>query len=235
MTKSSPSSLYHRHRFYDFLINKGKLRPGERVLINGASGCVGSACVQLAKHFGAEVTGVCSSSNADLVRDIGADRVIDYNAGDFVEEGPRYDMVVDTVSAALWSRARHALVPNGRMLLIAGNTSDMIFGGLKARLRGKSLIGGIASEADDILRKVVDLAAAGYFNPVIDRSFDFSQMKAAHTHVDTGHKKGNLVVIVNPNSKSKRSADEACELAKMPMSDSLRFWMLHSRSCSVSF
>jgi len=197
---------------YDFLINKGKLRAGERVLINGASGSVGSACVQLAKHFGAEVTGVCSASNVDLVRDIGADRVIDYNAEDFVEEGPQYDMVVDTVGTAPWSRTRHALMPNGRMLMIAGSTSDMILGGLKARLQGKRLVGGVASESVDILRNVVDLATAGDFHPVIDRSFDFSQMIAAHAHVDTGHKKGNVVVTVNPNSKSLRIANGYLQL-----------------------
>jgi NADPH:quinone reductase-like Zn-dependent oxidoreductase len=197
---------------YDFLINKGKLRAGERVLINGASGSVGSACVQLAKHFGAEVTGICSATNADLVRSIGADHVIDYNTQDFTKEGPQYDMVVDTVDTAPWDRARHALVPNGRMLLIAGSTSDMILGWLKARLRGKRLIGGVASESVDILRKVVDLAAAGDFHPVIDRSFDFSQMIAAHTHVDTGHKKGNVVVTVNQISKSPRTADEELRL-----------------------
>jgi NADPH:quinone reductase-like Zn-dependent oxidoreductase len=197
---------------YDFLINKGKLRTGERVLINGASGSVGSACVQLAKHFGAEVTGICSASNADLVRDIGADRVIDYNVEDFTKEGPQYDMVVDTVDTAPWDRARHALVPNGRMLLIAGSTSDMILGWLKARLRGKRLIGGVGSESVDILRKVVDLAAAGDFHPVIDRSFDFSQMIAAHTHVDTGHKKGNVVVTVKSESKARLHAEQDLQL-----------------------
>jgi NADPH:quinone reductase-like Zn-dependent oxidoreductase len=197
---------------YDFLINKGKLLAGERVLINGASGSVGSACVQIAKHFGAEVTGVCSASNADLVRDIGADRVIDYNAEDFVEEGPLYDMVVDTVGTAHWDRARHALVPKGRMLMIAGSTSDMILGWLKARLRGKRLTGGVASESVDILRKVVDLAAAGDFHPVIDRSFDFSQMIAAHTHVDTRHKKGNVVVTVKSQSKARLHADQDLQL-----------------------
>lgn len=191
---------------YDFLINKGKLRTGERVLINGASGSVGSACVQIAKHFGADVTGVCSAANADLVRAIGADRVIDYNAEDFTEEGLQYDVVVDTVGSAPWSKAQHALATNGRMLLIAGNTSDMIFGWLKARLHGKRLIGGVASEAIEVLRKVVELTADGHFHPVIDRSFDFSQMVAAHAHVDTGHKKGNVVVTVASDTKSHRNA-----------------------------
>lgn len=199
---------------YDFLINKGRLRAGERVLINGASGSVGSACVQLAKHFGAEVTGICSATNVDLVRNIGADHVIDYNTQDFTKEGPQYDMVVDTVDTAPWDRARHALVPNGRMLLIAGSTSDMILGWLKARLRGKRLIGGVASESVNILRKVIDLAAAGDFHPVIDRSFDFSQMIAAHTHVDTGHKKGNVVVTIKSQSNAHFHDDEDLQMAE---------------------
>ena len=96
---------------YDFLINKGKQRAGERVFINGTSWSVGSACVQIAKHLGAEVTAVCSAANADLVREIGADHVIDYNTKNFAKDGVRYDMVVDTVGTAPWSRTRHALIP----------------------------------------------------------------------------------------------------------------------------
>ena len=194
---------------YDFLINKGKLRAGERVLINGASGSTGSACVQIAKHFGAEVTGVCSTANIDLVRAIGADHVIDYTAQDFTNDGPQYDIVVDTVGSAPWARAQHALVPHGRMLMIAGRTSDMIFGPLKARLNGKRLIGGVASESVEVLRKIVQMAAEGHFHPVIDRCYDFSQMIAAHAHVDTGHKKGNVVVTVGESAKFDRTAHSA--------------------------
>ncbi len=181
---------------YDFLINKGKLRAGERVLVNGASGSTGSACVQIAKHLGAEVTGVCSGANADLVRSIGADHVIDYNTTDFTKNGHQYDVVVDTVGTASWARTRHALAPHGRMLMIAGSANDMIFGALKARRDGKRFIGGVASESVVILSKVVQMAAEGHFHPVIDRCYDFSQMVAAHAHVDTGHKKGNVVVKI---------------------------------------
>lgn len=181
---------------YDFLVNKGKLRAGERVLVNGASGSTGSACVQLAKYLGADVTGVCSAANADLVRSIGADRVIDYNTEDFTRNGPQYDVVVDTAGTAPWTRTQHALVSGGRMLMIAGSASDIIFGGLKARFHGKRLIGGVASEAVAILQKVVQLTVDGHFDPVIDRAFAFSQMAAAHTHVDTRHKKGNVVVRI---------------------------------------
>lgn len=189
---------------YDFLVNKGKLSAGERVLINGASGSVGSACVQMAKHFGADVTGVCSTTNIDLVRALGADRVIDYTTTDFTTQGPQYDMVVDTVGSAPWVRTQQALVPQGRMLLIAGSTSDMILGALRARLKGKRLIGGVASESVEVLRKVVQMTADGHFHPIIDRCFDFSQMIAAHAHVDTGHKKGNVVVTLrSPNNTGK--------------------------------
>lgn len=181
---------------YDFLNNKGKLRAGERVLINGASGSVGSACVQMAKQMGAEVTGVCSTANVELVRSLGADHVIDYTVTDFTTLGAQYDMVIDTVGHAPWARSQHALVPRGRMLLIAGSTLDMFLGALKARLKGKRLIGGVASESVEVLRKVVQMAADGHFRPVIDRCFDFSQMIAAHVHVDTGHKKGNVVVML---------------------------------------
>lgn len=183
---------------YDFLVNKGRLRAGERVLINGASGSTGSACVQLAKHLGAEVTGICSTANVDLVRSIGADHVIDYTTQDFTDDGPQFDVVVDTVGSAPFVRSQHALVGGGRMLLIAGSTSDMFFGALKARMRGKRMIGGVASEKVEILQAVVDLAEKGQFQPVIDRCYQFHELVAAHTHVDTGHKKGNVVVTLTP-------------------------------------
>ena len=192
---------------YDFLNNKGKLRAGERVLINGASGSVGSACVQMAKQMGAEVTGVCSTANVELVRSLGADHVIDYTVTDFTTLGAQYDMVIDTVGHAPWARSQHALVPRGRMLLIAGSTLDMFLGALKARLKGKRLIGGVASESVEVLRKVVQMAADGHFRPVIDRCFDFSQMIAAHAHVDTGHKKGNVVVTLNSQNNDQNSAE----------------------------
>lgn len=185
---------------YDFLVNKARLKSGERVLINGASGSVGSACIQIAKHFGADVTGVCSGANAEMVSALGADRVIDYASQDFDKEDIQYDLVVDTVGTAPFSRANRALRPGGRMVLIAGKTSDMLFGGLKARLHGKRMVGGVAKESLAILQTVVDLAAEGQFKPVIDRCYPWGEMRAAHGHVDTGHKKGNVVVRVDPHN-----------------------------------
>lgn len=181
---------------YDFLVNKARLQAGETVLINGASGSVGSACVQIAKHRGAHVTAVCSAQNAQMVRDLGADRVIDYQADDIVEPNVRYDMVVDTVGSLPWSQAQHAIRVGGKMVLIAGKTSDMILGGLKAAIKGNTMIWGVASESRECLQAVVTLAADGHFEPLIDRKYAFGDMRAAHAHVDTGRKRGNVVVSV---------------------------------------
>ena len=191
---------------YDFLVNKANLRSGETVLINGASGAVGSACVQIAKHMGAHVTAVCSTANRELVRALGADRVIDYRTQDVITPNDQYDMVVDTVGTLPWSRSQHAIVPGGKMVLIAGKTSDMLFGTIKAALKGKKMIGGVASESRDILKTVVDLAASGRFKPVIDRSYAFADMKAAHAHVDSGRKRGNVVVTVDPRPDALNAA-----------------------------
>lgn len=184
---------------YDFLTNKAKVRAGDKVLINGASGSVGSASVQIAKHLGADVTAVCSAENAGLVRNLGADRVIDYRTEDIVENGVQYDMVIDTVGTLPWSQAQHAIRRGGKMVLIAGKTSDMIFGAIKAALKGKTMVGGVASESRLVLQAVVDLAAQGVLRPVIDRCYAFDDMQAAHAHVDTGRKKGNVVVTVRPD------------------------------------
>lgn len=191
---------------YDFLINKAKLQAGDKVLINGASGSVGSALVQIAKHFGAEVTAVCSKGNAEMVWGIGADRVIDYRTQDTVEPGVQYDMVVDAVGTLPWAQAQRAIRSGGKMVLIAGKTSDMLFGGIKALLKGKRLIGGVATESREVLSTVVDLAAQGVFKPVIDRNYAFDDMQAAHRHVDTGHKRGNVVVTVAELPRTVKAA-----------------------------
>ena len=181
---------------YDFLVNKTMLQKGQTVLINGASGAVGSACVQIAKHIGAHVTAVCSGRNVALVKEIGADKVINYREQSVISPTDTYDVVVDTVGTLSWAQAQHGVKVGGKMVLIAGKTSDMIFGGIKAKLAGKTMIGGVASEAPDILAAVVQLAAQGNYRPVIDRVFAFDDMQAAHAHVDTGRKRGNVLITV---------------------------------------
>lgn len=191
---------------YDFLVNKAQLQAGQTMLINGASGSVGSACVQIAKHFGAQVTAVCSGKNAEIMRDLGADRVIDYRTQNVVEKGITYDMVIDTVATLPWVQAQHAIQPGGKMVLIAGKTSDMLFGSLKAAMKRKKLIGGVASERREVLEAVVTLAAKGAFRPVIDRKYMFADMKAAHAHVDTGRKRGNVVISVAERAGASQAA-----------------------------
>ncbi len=181
---------------YDFLVNKAAITSGERVLINGASGAVGTASVQIAKFLGAEVTAVASAKNAGLVRKLGAEHVIDYNERDFAAEGQLYDVVVDTVGTAPFVRTRHALRPGGRMVMISGKTSDMILGPLKARLAGRRMINGVASESRENLETVVKLINDGFYRPVIDRTDGFDEMRLAHAHVDAGHKTGSVVVRV---------------------------------------
>lgn len=196
---------------YDFLINKAKLEQGETVLINGASGSVGSACVQIAKHLGAHVTAVCSGQNAEMVCGLGADRVIDYRTQNVVEMGTQYDMVVDTVGTLPWAQAKHAIRDGGKMVLIAGIASDMFLGGIKARLAGKKMVGGVASEHRDILEAVVKLAAQGVLQPVIDRRYAYDELKAAHVHVDAGHKKGNVVVTVKSHDRARSFVEMECQ------------------------
>ncbi|UWQ94022.1 NAD(P)-dependent alcohol dehydrogenase [Rhodobacteraceae bacterium M385] len=185
---------------FDFLVNKAGIKAGEAVLINGASGAVGSACVQIAKHLGAHVTAVCSGKNAGLVRSLGADEVIDYTQRDFMAEATLFDAVVDTVATAPFNRVRHVLRPKGRLVMVAGSSTDLLFGAVKALFYRRKIIGGVASEAREILQAVVDLAAEGQFQPVIDRCYSFDAMQAAHAHMDTGRKKGAVVVSLLPEA-----------------------------------
>ncbi len=181
---------------YDFLVNKAQVQAGETVLINGASGSVGCACIQIAKRLGARITAVCSAANADLVRGLGADDIIDYQTTNFAETGRQYDIIVDTAGTASWKVARNALRPNGRLLLISINGVDLLFGDLKARRHGQRCFTGGAAEDRRILDTVVAFYADNGLEPVIGKRFAFDDMVLAHEHVDTGRKVGNTVVTM---------------------------------------
>jgi NADPH:quinone reductase-like Zn-dependent oxidoreductase len=160
-------------------LRKGRINDRRRVLVYGASGSVGTLAVQLAKHFGAEVTGVCSLSNLDLVRSLGADAVIDYKKDDFTRGDERYDLVLVAVGNRIHPPAeadcKKALTPGGAYVSVD---------------RGAPRI----STEDLILLK--QLAEAGALKPVIDRIYPLEQMAEAHRYVDQGHKKGNVVITV---------------------------------------
>lgn len=170
----------------------GRLAEGETVLINGASGAVGVMAVQLAKHLGAEVTAVCSGANADLVRGLGADHVVDYAREDFTRNGQRYDVIMDTHGNAPYSRVKGSLTPGGRFLMVIGDLWQML-----AASRQKAVVSGRDNDATfsaDNVRTLVSLAERGVLRPVVDSVLPFERIVDAHRRVDGGHKVGSLVL-----------------------------------------
>ena len=175
-----------------YFFRQAELAEGETVLVNGASGGVGTMAVQLARHFGAEVTAVCSDANASLVEDLGADRVIDYATDDFTRDGRRYDVIMDTHGNAPYGRIKGSLRPGGRFLMVVGGLWSMISGSWQ-----KATIGGTQNDpaalADDY-RTLMSLAERGELRPVIDAVLPFEQVVEAHRRVDSGHKVGSVVL-----------------------------------------
>ena len=178
-------------------LRRGNIRKGDRVLVNGASGGVGTAAVQLAKHFGASVTAVCSRMNVELVTSLGADHVIDYNAEDFTRNGERYDIIVDTVGTAPFSRSRGSLKSGGRLLLVLGSLSDLLLSPWQSLTSGVRVIAGPQTPQSGELGFLAGLAEAGALKAVIDQRFPLAQIREAHKLVDTGRKRGSVVITVS--------------------------------------
>ena len=179
-----------------FLRNLGNLQRGQKILINGASGSVGSAAIQIAKYLGAKVTGVCSAANMELVKSLGADQVIDYTRQDFTKSDETYDIIFDTVGKTLFSGCKNALKQKGLYLASAGGLG--VFGQMAwtSMTGGKKVIAGVSSERKEDLVFIKELAEAGKIKPVIDRRYPLEQTADAHRYVDKGHKKGNVVITV---------------------------------------
>jgi NADPH:quinone reductase-like Zn-dependent oxidoreductase len=152
--------------------------------------------VQLAKHFGADVTGVCSTANMELVRSLGANHVIDYTKQDFTENGETYDVIVDTAGTAPFSRSKASLKERGRLLLVLSGLPDMLQIPWVSMTSSKKVIAGPAAWRAEDLRFLAKLAEAGEFRPVIDRRYPFEQIAEAHRYVDTGRKKGNVIITL---------------------------------------
>lgn len=181
-----------------FLRDEAGLVPGESVLINGASGAVGTYAVQLAGYYGAEVTGVCSTDNRELVESLGADRVIDYTSEDFTENGEHYDVIFDAVGKRSYSECRRSLAPGGRYLTTVpsvGIALQMLRTRAFGSRRAIFVATGLSRRREDLLT-LVDLVAAGELTSIVDRRYGLEDAIAAHRYVETGHKRGNVVLVV---------------------------------------
>lgn len=182
-----------------FLRDSAGLTGGQSILINGASGAVGSAAVQLAKHFGAVVTAVTSTTNLDLVKSLGADQVIDYTAGDFTQSGQTYDVVFDAVGKSSYSRCRKLLTPGGIYLTTVPSPAilmQMLWTSKVGKTRAAIAFTGLR-KAPAMAKDVAfmgELTTAGEYVPVIDRQYPLEQAAAAHAYVETGRKKGSVVI-----------------------------------------
>jgi NADPH:quinone reductase-like Zn-dependent oxidoreductase len=174
------------------LLKKGGIQSGQKVLIVGASGSVGTFAVQLAKHFGAEVTGVCSTSNIEMVKSLGADKAIDYTKEDFAESGRTYDIIFDAVMKTSFSRSKSSLTPRGVFITVDYPLLTAFWTSIMSR---KKVVFGIAKRIEDLIF-LKDLIEAGKLTAVIDRTYPLEQIVEAHKHVEKGHKKGNVVIAV---------------------------------------
>ncbi len=177
-------------------IKKAAIQPGQKVLIVGASGAVGSAAVQLAKSFGAEVTAVCSTANIALVESLGADKRIDYTKEDFTKNGEIYDVIFDTVKVIAVSQSLKSLSKNGIMILSAAGMSEMLQGLWISKTRNKKVLTGVITHtaADIIFLK--GLIETGKFKPVIDKPYSLEHIAEAHAYVEMGHKMGNVIINI---------------------------------------
>jgi NADPH:quinone reductase-like Zn-dependent oxidoreductase len=186
-----------------FLRDKGNIQSGQKVLINGASGSVGTAAVQLAKYFGADVTGVCSAANLELVKSLDADQVIDYTQEDFTTNGETYNLILDTVvGKTSFSRCKNSLKQIGRYLAVAGGLRELYQMLWTSMIGSKKVIfgGGSACERKESLIFIKELIEAGKVKSVIDRLYPLGKIVEAHRFVDKGHKKGNVVITLEHNN-----------------------------------
>jgi NADPH:quinone reductase-like Zn-dependent oxidoreductase len=180
------------------LLRKGNIQRGQKVLIVGASGSVGTFAVQLARYFGAEVTAVCSTANIEMVKSLGGDKIIDYTQDDFTKNGQTYDIIFDAVMKTSFSHSKSSLTPRGVFITVDWPLLQALWTSIVGR---KKVVIGIANRIE-VLTFLRELIEAGKVKSVIDRCYPLSQTAEAHRYVETAHKKGNVVITVEHNSKT---------------------------------
>jgi NADPH:quinone reductase-like Zn-dependent oxidoreductase len=189
------------------LLRTVNLQPGQKVLINGASGSIGAAAVQLAKYYGAEVTGVCGTPRLDFVKALGADKVIDYTKEDFTRSGETYDVIFDILGKTSFSRGRKALKPNGRYLFASFKLKQMLQMLETKIVGGQKVICALSSEKPDDLTFIGGLIEAEQYRTIIDRRYPMAQAAEAHRYVEQGRKGGSVVLTAwNPNTSQGAEA-----------------------------
>lgn len=183
-------------------LRKANIQKGQKVLIYGASGSVGTSAIQIAKHFGAEVTGVCSVSNLDMVRSLGADQVIDYTTTDFTKKPEKYDVIFDTVGKSQITGTIKSLTDTGTYIHTVTTPATAFRIKLGLINSKRKLIGGSFTPNIELISELKKLAEDGSLKPVIDRTYRIEEIAEAHRYVDQGHKKGNVVITVGHASKT---------------------------------
>ncbi|MCE4564588.1 NAD(P)-dependent alcohol dehydrogenase [Maribellus sp. CM-23] len=189
----------------NFLKEIAQVEPNHKVLINGASGSLGTAAVQIAKFVGAEVTGVCSTRNVGLVKSLGADHVIDYNKEDFSRGHIKYDLVFDTVGKSSYAKSKNILTESGQYVSPVLKSSlllQMLWTSVFAKKKAKFAATGLRTEAElhSLFTRLVHIFRGGHLKTVIDRQYPLEKVAEAHRYIASGHKKGNVVIIVDPVS-----------------------------------
>ena len=178
-------------------LRKGNIASGQKVLIYGASGAVGTSAVQIAGHFGADVTGVCSTANIDLVKSLGAGNVIDYTTTAIAESGDKYDIILDTIGKSPFAECVRSLKEDGRYLRVVHMDPSVVLRGIWTSLSSKKkVIGGVITETAEDMAFLADMIRTKSLKPVIDRTYALDQIPDAHAYVEKGHKKGNVVITV---------------------------------------
>jgi NADPH:quinone reductase-like Zn-dependent oxidoreductase len=179
-----------------FLKEKADIQKGQKVLINGASGSIGTFAIQLAKYFGCEVTGVCSTKNIELVRSLGADKIVDYSKEDFTQSHDAYDIIFDTIGKSSFAHCRKALKAKGKYIVTVMTLTSLLQSLISTFGNNKKIIFGMSVNKTKALNFIRPLIEEGYLKTIIDKQYPLEEINFAHSYVEKGHKKGNVIITI---------------------------------------